>query len=85
MYCCDLSGHSEKNGEKFQNDKHLCRHYDTGLPDYMLPANQKSLAWPPSLSRRYQEEDAHHSPAVVEHEAGMTPLSSRRCAKQQFT
>jgi hypothetical protein len=67
----------KKNGEKFQNDKYLGRHYDTGLPDCILSANQ---TWPPPLSLRYQEEDAHRPPL-----AGMTPLSSRRCGKQRFT
>jgi len=77
MYCSDMSGRSEKNGEKFQNDKCLGRNYDTGLPDCTLSANQ---TWPPPLSRRYQEEDAHRPPL-----AGMAPLSSRRCGKQRFT
>lgn len=43
------------------------------------------MAWPPPLSRRYQEEDAHHSPAVAEHETGMASLSSRLCGKQRLT
>jgi hypothetical protein len=56
-----------------------------GCPTVCCLPVRSAMARPPPPSRRYEEEDARHSPAVVGHNARMAPQFPLDCGKQRFT